>query len=380
VGIRLLREHRDPIGEPLIRRTVSRAHCGRACRRGHRRRRSCSAHWPRSAERRQLVLGARSRRICKRSKGGKMFSPARSRLALVLAAALITGLAQAPSASSAETRTSLGVDSSGLERAHAHNDYEHDRPLYDALSNEFKSVEADVWLVDGELLVAHDREAVQSGRTLESLYLAPLREVVKANGGSVYAGDPDYFTLLIDIKSDAVPTYRALHKDLRSHQQMLTRFVPNGVNDGAVTAVVSGNRPRELMQQQRVRYAAYDGRLSDLGTATDSSFVPLISDNWTRHFVWQGVGPMPEAERQMLRRIVGTAHATGQRVRFWATPEQPPQREAVWQELLEAQVDYINTDHLDALQDFLLRYDPQRTEPYVTWGGSAGNARAGTRG
>jgi hypothetical protein len=42
----------------------------------------------------------------------------------------------------------------------------------------------------------------------------------------------------------------------------------------------------------------------------------------------------------------------------------------VWRELLDAQVDYINTDHLDALQDFLLRHDPEPTEPYVTWGGA----------
>jgi len=131
-----------------------------------------------------------------------------------------------------------------------------------------------VWLVDGDLLVAHDREDVQSGRTLESLYLAPLRQIVSQNGGSVYEGDPDYFTLLIDIKSDAVPTYLALHEELRRDQRLLTRFGPNGVTDGAVTAIVSGNRPRELMQQQRVRYAAYDGRLNDLGIATDQTFVP----------------------------------------------------------------------------------------------------------
>ena len=44
-----------------------------------------------------------------------------------------------------------------LTKAHAHNDYEHNRPLYDALDHGFTSVESDVWLVDGELLVAHDR-------------------------------------------------------------------------------------------------------------------------------------------------------------------------------------------------------------------------------
>jgi hypothetical protein len=288
--------------------------------------------------------------------------------------AFAMALALMPSASPVEGQAvSSQASSLGLERAHAHNDYEHPRPLFDALDHGFKSVEADIWLVDGELIIAHDPEdvpqAVQGGRTLESLYLAPLRQTVEQNGGSVYPGDPDYFTLLIDIKSDAVPTYRALHEELEDYEGMLTKFGPRGVRDGAVTAIVSGNRPRELMQKQRVRYAAYDGRLSDLGVATEQTFVPLISDNWTNHFTWRGDGPMPSDEREKLRSIVATAHSHGQRVRFWATPEQSPQREAVWEELLTAQVDYINTDHLSALEAFLLENDPRPTEPYMTWSG-----------
>ena len=183
----------------------------------------------------------------------------------------------------------------------------------------------------------------------------------------MYRGDPDYFTLLVDIKSEAAPTYLALHKELSRYQQIFTTFRPSGVEDGAVTAIVSGNRPRELMQQQRVRYAAYDGRMSDLGVSTDQTFVPLISDNWTRHFTWRGIGPMPPAEREKLRNIVATAHANGQRVRFCETPEIAPAREEVWKELLAAEVDYINTDHLEELEQFLAQNDPDPTEPHVYW-------------
>lgn len=43
-----------------------------------------------------------------------------------------------------------------LEKAHAHNDYEHERPLFDALSHGFTSVEVDVHLVDGKLYVSHN--------------------------------------------------------------------------------------------------------------------------------------------------------------------------------------------------------------------------------
>jgi len=254
-----------------------------------------------------------------------------------------------------------------LARAHAHNDYLHDRPLLDALDSGFTSVEADVWLVDGKLLVAHDFVEVSPYRTLQSLYLGPLRERVKANGGSVYAGDEDTFQLLIDIKSDGAATYLAVHRTLRRYQSMLTTFTPGGANGDAVTAVISGNRPRELMLDQRVRYAAYDGRLSDLNTDLPASFIPLISDRWTSTFTWQGVGPMPAAEAERLREIVAEAHADGRRVRFWATPDELPNREAVWTELLDAQVDYINTDHLEALQDFLLANDPHPSTPYVEW-------------
>ena len=92
--------------------------------------------------------------------------------------------------------------------AHAHNDYEHPRPLLDALERGFDSVEADVWLVDGELLVAHDRRDVRPGRDLRTLYLEPLRARVRAGGGAVHAGRPD-FVLLVDVKSAAAPTYAA---------------------------------------------------------------------------------------------------------------------------------------------------------------------------
>ena len=51
---------------------------------------------------------------------------------------------------------------SPLDHAHAHNDYEHARPLLDALDCGFGSVEADIYLVDGALLVAHARDSVHA--------------------------------------------------------------------------------------------------------------------------------------------------------------------------------------------------------------------------
>ena len=93
---------------------------------------------------------------------------------------------------------------------HAHNDYEHARPLHDALARGFGSVEADIWLVDGALLVAHDRKALRPDRTLQALYLDPLRERVRTLGGRVQPGR-DGFTLLVDVSQrPGRPTPRSM--------------------------------------------------------------------------------------------------------------------------------------------------------------------------
>lgn len=255
-----------------------------------------------------------------------------------------------PRAYAAPRRT--GVEP--LAWAHAHNDYEHARPLTDALSHGFTSVEADVWLVDGELLVAHDREDVDPGRTLESLYLDPLVARARREGGRIYRGYDGVFQLLIDVKSEAGPTYAAVHDVLAEHRRVMTTFRNGAVRPDAVTAVISGNRDLAAMQAQRVRWAGYDGRMPDLGSGLPASDLPLLSDNWTKNFTWQGVGPMPEVERVKLHDIVDRAHAAGYRVRFWATPDTPgPARDAVWGELLAAGVDHLNTDDLAGLEAYL---------------------------
>jgi hypothetical protein len=255
-----------------------------------------------------------------------------------------------------------------LAKAHAHNDYEHTRPLHDALSHGFTSVEADVWLVDGKLLVAHDLADVKPERTLRSLYLEPLEERMAKNKSSIYPGYNQDFLLWIDIKSEGEATYRAIHKELKHYSKFLTRFTPSGVKPNDVTVIISGNRPRELMENQSVRHAFYDGRMSDLGSNTSNHFMPVISDNWNKHFTWRGIGPMPSHEREKLNRIVFTAHENGQIVRFWATPDADlSNREAVWNELLKAGVDLINTDDLAGLQKFLLENDPNPTGTHIKW-------------
>ncbi|MFE4664274.1 phosphatidylinositol-specific phospholipase C/glycerophosphodiester phosphodiesterase family protein [Streptomyces sp. NPDC056716] len=242
-----------------------------------------------------------------------------------------------------------------LWRAHAHNDYEHPRPLLDALDHRFGSVEADIYLVGDQLLVAHDPEDLDPARTLESLYLDTLAARVKANHGWVYGGHRTSFQLLIDIKTEGASTYLELDRHLKRYKSLFTTYSRGRVDPGAVTAVISGDRAARVpMAAQTERRAFYDGRLADLGSSAPASFVPLISDNWTLNFTWRGVGAFPAAERQKLRAIVDAAHARRQTVRFWATPDLAgPARDALWGELLAADVDFINTDDLLGLEAFL---------------------------
>ena len=259
----------------------------------------------------------------------------------VLLAALLL-----PSAASAQ----LAV----LEHAHAHNDYQHARPLYDALERGFNSIEADVHLVDGQLLVAHHRDSVVPSRTLESLYLAPLRAHIQRQNGRVYPGARP-LTLLIDVKGDSDLTYAVLDALLRRYADILTIQAGAVVIAGPVAAVISGNRAIGTMRRATVRFAALDGRISDLadtaatGNQSSSLLMPLISDSWQYITKWKGVGPPPIELEPEVARIVRRAHERGQRVRFWGTPDNT----VVWRLLRDAGVDLINADDLDALRAFL---------------------------
>jgi len=244
---------------------------------------------------------------------------------------------------------------SGPYPAHAHNDYLHERPLFDALENGFRSIEADVFAIGDSLYVAHDRKDVKPGRTLRELYLEPLLEYISEDRSDIYdSASP--LILLVDIKDDGLTTYKLLDHILNDYQEMLCKLSHGAYVPGRVMIIVSGNRPIDYMTQQTQRFAFVDGRMENLTDTYPPNLMPLISDRWTKYFSWRGKGDMPEEERSQLKMYVQQAHEKGQLVRLWATPDKPGlEREAVWTELLEAGVDLINTDDLAGLRAFLLK-------------------------
>jgi hypothetical protein len=237
-----------------------------------------------------------------------------------------------------------------LPQAHSHNDYQHERPLLDALDCGFCNIEADVFLVDDQLLVGHEEKELRPERTLEALYLEPLQKLIAKRNGEIFP-DGQRLTLLIDFKTDGPATYAALAKALKPYEAILS-----GLHDGQwqprqVDVIISGNRPTDIVTQDKQRLASIDGRLSDLENGPPAELMPLISDNWNAHFTWRGEGPIPAAEREKLHALAKAAHAQHRRLRFWATPDSP----AFWQELQAANVDVIGTDDLALLQQHLSR-------------------------
>jgi len=241
--------------------------------------------------------------------------------------------------------------STPLPNAFAHNDYSHKRPLFDALDNGYTNIEADIFLKDNEFVVAHINPYFKQGRTLELLYLKPLMDLITQNKGQIYNGYDSPVTLLVDIKTDAEKTYRALKPLLEKYKSILTRYEDGRVYPRQVTIVLSGNKPYKSITAETRRLAFIDQDLKSTGQDTSSTNVyAMASCKYSRLLRWNGEGMMPADEKQLLENYVITAHKYGRKVRLWASPENL----AVWQQLLDCGVDLINTDKLAMLKNFLL--------------------------
>ncbi|MCX7032097.1 MAG: phosphatidylinositol-specific phospholipase C/glycerophosphodiester phosphodiesterase family protein [Spirochaetes bacterium] len=301
---------------------------------------------------------------------GPMHRPAAFPLLLFATVFFLGSVVVMPCTPKAETGSGAPGAPVIQPRAHSHNDYEHARPLLDALAFGFCSVEADIYLVDGALLVAHDRSNVDARRTLDNLYLRPLWERFQANGGHIYplgratapplgraTAPPEAaaFTLLIDVKNNGAETFRVLDRMLADYAPMLAHFTDDTTTPGAVTVIISGDRATDVILASSPRRAGIDGRLSDLDGPLNRHQMPLISDNWTMHFGWLGQGDMPPDEAAKLDAIVAKAHERGVRVRFWSIP----QTEVIWSRLYDAGVDLLNADDLGKLSAVLLKKSGQ---------------------
>lgn len=225
--------------------------------------------------------------------------------------------------------------------AHSHNDYEQKVPLNAAYNEKFGSIEADIFWHNGELLVAHSPNELTLHRTLENLYLKPLQAYIKKNKGHIYADTARHLQFMIDIKTEAVVTLNKLVELLQKY--------PAITGCKSMHIAISGNRPHVAAYPTYPAFIWFDGELYKEYPAAALSRIVMMSDNLKKYTPWNGNSEIPAAQRDTLQQLVNRAHSQGKTVRFWAAPDNPN----AWRQLMKLQVDYINTDSIKALSDFL---------------------------
>lgn len=228
-----------------------------------------------------------------------------------------------------------------VANAHSHNDYEQPVPLLTAYHEAFGSIEADVFWHDGQLLVAHDSTQLALHRTLEELYLKPLQAFVEKNKGHIYADSTRRLQLMIDIKSEGTTTLNKLVELLQKY--------PSLTGCSTLQIAISGNRPDVAAYTAYPSFIGFDGDLNSEYPVKALSRIVMMSADLKKYTVWNGKGIVVASQWDTLQRLVRRAHALKKPVRFWATPDFPN----AWYQLMRLQIDYINTDSIKALADFL---------------------------
>jgi glycerophosphoryl diester phosphodiesterase len=241
-----------------------------------------------------------------------------------------------------------------LTNAHAHNDYWHARPLFQSLENGFMSIEADCHLIDGEILVAHEKAFTKKRRTLQKLYLDPLMHRAKENNfKSIYKTGEQEFILYIDIKADCENFIPFLDSILKTYDAMLTKFVNGKKTTGAVRVLVDHCGNDSYVLNSKTRYLSLSGNMGDAGKNHGNDIMPRISFSYNSLLQWKGRGEMSEAEKEKLKAFMQKAHSNDYEVRMWAAGN----KKKVWKELVAAGVDWINVDRLKKFRKFMSEKD-----------------------
>lgn len=225
--------------------------------------------------------------------------------------------------------------------AHSHNDYEQAQPFWLAYNAGFGSIEADIFLVNDSLFVAHDTVELGRRRTLEGLYLEPLVKQVEKNNGHVYEDAGKNLQLMIDVKTEGISTLKKL-------MEVLERY-PSLIKCTTLHFVISGNRPDEKLFTSYPSYLLFDGELTQSYSQEAMTKIVMLSTDFENFSKWKGEGLLNNADVTKLKEAVKKAHDADKTVRFWDAPDNAN----AWKQLMQLNVDYLNTDKIEELKNFL---------------------------
>ena len=227
---------------------------------------------------------------------------------------------------------------------HSHNDYAQRMPFYQAYAQQVSSIEADVFLHDGQLLVGHDVEDLRADMTFEALYVEPIVTLFARNGGRAFRDSDQTLQLMVELKSETDPTLRAVAALLGRWPEV---FDPE-VNPAAVRVAVTGRVPAPEAFDRYPRFLGFDGAWDADYTPEQLERIALISTNFRDFSQWNGKGTIIPAEKERLEQVIDRAHEQGKPVRFWNAPEGT----TVYYTFYDMGIDYINTDNPEVCAAF----------------------------
>jgi hypothetical protein len=228
-----------------------------------------------------------------------------------------------------------------VSNAHSHNDYEQRIPFWMAYNAGFGSIEADIFLVDSVLYVAHDRGELRRNMKLDTAYLLPLLSCLQKNGGRPFADSSKKLQMLIDIKTGSVATLNALIELLKKY--------PALIHSTSISWVITGNRPAESLFTIYPGFILFDGELDKIYSKEALSKIAMMSDDFKKYSAWNGENNLTQKDDSLLMSAIMKSHRLQKPVRFWDAPDNPN----AWRVFMVLQADYINTDHIDSLAAFL---------------------------
>ncbi len=268
--------------------------------------------------------------------------------------ALLVGLSSSfPGGASASL--DAGDPAAPLPTAHAHNDYLHADPCIGTIALGFRSLEVDVHPVGDDLLVGHDPEDLVPERTIERLYLEPLRDWCAAADATDPAEAEPPLTLLVDIKRHPARSLELLLAKLEPLRPLLSHVADGEFVPGRITVILSGSRPIAEVTAMENRFVFIDGRPTDLDRDPPVTLMPLISSSYGLTLRTPLMGPLNDKAAARLHALVEKTHAQGRRLRFWGHFEDPQ----IWTALVDAGVDLIGTDDRSRLAAWLRANDPR---------------------
>ncbi len=223
--------------------------------------------------------------------------------------------------------------------SHSHNDYEQKPPFDSAYDLGFNSIEADLYVKDGEIFVAHDYDKIKSERTFKHLYLNSLLSKIKSNNGYPYS-NKKHLTIMLDLKKDGRDLIKILSEQLKPYKSELKN----------VKIVLSGDMPKPNEFKNYDKMFFFDGRKDLVYTKKEFERVAFVSTSFLDFGkYWAGKDSIPNETFQKIDLFVQEMHNKGKIVRLWGTPNTI----LGFETLQKLNVDIIGTDDLELLSKFL---------------------------